>query len=249
MSLADSPVVSAALPLAAAVAALAGLVSFASPCVLPLVPGFLGYVTGLGDVDLANRRRSRTVLGALLFVLGFSVVFLLSITAASAVGAALVRQSSLLTRIGGALVLAMSVVFLGFGSQREVRSHWRPAAGLLGAPLLGAVFGLGWTPCIGPTLGAIMALAAPIGGDAPVARGVTLGTAYCLGLGLPFVLVAAGWSRAGRASAWLRAHQRGVQRVGGGFLMVVGVLMVSGLWEGIMAWVQVHLVSGFEPAL
>lgn len=240
---------SGALPVAMAVAALAGLVSFASPCVLPLVPGFLGYVTGLGRPDELRAHRRRAVLGAALFVLGFSVIFIASITLASAVGAAFIQHQALITRIGGVLVIAVALVFLGMGSQRELTSSWRPAAGLAGAPLLGAAFAVGWTPCTGPTLAAIMALGAPLAGDAPIARGVLLGTAYCVGLGAPFLAIAAGWSRAGRASAWLRRHQGAVQRVGGGLLLVLGLLMVSGLWEGIMSWVQAHLISGFEVSL
>lgn len=242
-----------ALPVAVLVAVLVGFVSFASPCVLPLVPGFLGYVTGLSDTALADRRRSRVVLGAVLFVLGFTVVFLAGVVAVSAAGAALQRQADLMTRLGGALVILMALVFLGVGasagSQRELHTHWRPAAGLAGAPLLGAAFAIGWTPCTGPTLGAIYALAAPIAGDAPVARGVVLATAYSLGLGLPFVLLAAGWSRASRASGWLRRHQRGVQQLGGGLLLVLGLLMVSGLWEGMMTWVRAHLINGFQVLL
>jgi cytochrome c-type biogenesis protein len=239
-----------ALPLAVAVAVLAGVVSFASPCVLPLVPGFLGYVTGLGDLPLQQRRRRRTVLGAFLFVLGFSSVFVLTISAASAVGAALREQQSLLLRLGGALVLLLALALLGLGPQREVKLSWKPAAGLAGAPLLGVVFGLGWGPCTGPTLGAILVLAAPLGAETgSVARGALLGLAYCLGLGLPFLLVAAGIERAGRASAWLRRHQRRVQRFGGVVLLSVGTLMVTGVWEAIITWVQTALVTGFETVL
>ena len=243
---------SGAIPLAMAVAALAGLVSFASPCVLPLVPGFLGYVTGFSGVDQLREHRRRTVAGAALFVAGFSAVFIASITLATAVGGALARYQGTLTRVGGALVILVALVFLGVlgpGSQRELTSSWRPAAGLAGAPLLGAIFAIGWSPCMGPTLAAIMALGAPLAGDAPIARGVLLGAAYCLGLGLPFLAIAAGWSRAGRASDWVRRHQRGVQRVGGGLLLLLGVRMVSGLWDGIMSWVQAHLVTGFEVSL
>ena len=247
----SSTVASGALPAALAIAVLAGLVSFASPCVLPLVPGFLGYVTGLGDTPLVQRQRSRVVLGAFLFVLGFSVVFVLSVSAASALGALLREYQGLLIRVGGVLVIAMALVFLGVGPQRELKLSRKPAAGLAGAPVLGVIFGLGWGPCTGPTLGAILALAAPLGaqGGSSVARGALLGLAYCLGLGLPFLLLAAGLEHARRASAWLRQHQRGVQRFGGLLLLAVGVLMVTGLWEGIMSWVQAHLVIGFETAL
>ena len=249
----SSTITSGALPLAALVAVLAGLVSFASPCVLPLVPGFLGYVTGLSDVALTDRRRSRMVLGAALFVLGFTVVFILGALAVSAAGAALSRHQSALTRVGGAVVVLMALVFLGvgsgLGSQRELRTHWRPTAGLAGAPLLGAAFAVGWTPCTGPTLGAIYALAAPLAGDAPVVRGAVLAAAYSLGLGLPFVLAAAGWSRAARANAWLRRHQRVVQLTGGGLLLLLGLLMLGGFWEGMMSWVRAHLIFGFETWL
>lgn len=248
-----STIISGALPLAVLVAVAAGLVSFASPCVLPLVPGFLGYVTGLSDVALADRRRSRMILGAALFVAGFSVVFIIGALAVSAAGAALAAHQSLLTRIGGAIVIVLALVFLGvgagMGSQREMRTHWRPAAGLAGALLLGAAFAVGWSPCTGPTLGAIYSLAAPLAGDAPVARGALLAAAYSVGLGVPFVLAAAGWSRAARANDWLRRHQRGVQLAGGGLLLALGLLMVSGAWEGIMSWVQSHLIIGFETVL
>ncbi len=242
-------VTTAALPVALAVALLAGLVSFASPCVLPLVPGFLGYVTGLSDIPLAQQRRSRVVLGALLFVGGFSVVFLVGAVAVSGLGTALRQHESLLTRVGGAVVLVMGVLFLGVGAGRTAAPSWRPGAGLAGAPLLGAVFAVGWTPCSGPTLGAILALAAPLAGDAPVARGAALAAAYSLGLGLPFVLVAAGWSRAARASDWLRRRHRAVRLAGGGLLVLVGLLMVSGLWEIAMSWLQARLVSGFRTVL
>ncbi len=242
----------AAIPVAVAVAALAGFVSFASPCVLPLVPGFLGYVTGMSGTALAEQRRSRMVLGAGLFVAGFSVVFLAGALAATAAGAALSEHTALLTRIGGALVIVLGLVFLGVGgrvTQRELHTSWRPAAGLAGAPVLGAVFAVGWSPCTGPTLAAIYAMAAPLAGDAPVARGALLAAAYSLGLGLPFVLIAAGWSRATRASAWMRRHQRGVQLAGGGLLLLIGVLMLTGVWAVLLTRIQSLLISDFVTPL
>lgn len=240
---------SGALPLAALVAALAGLVSFASPCVLPLVPGFLGYVTGLSDTALEQRSRGRMVVGATLFVLGFAVVFVLGSIFIATLGRALVEHRVLLMRVGGVLVILMGLVFLGVGagagSQRRLAPSWRPRAGLLGAPLLGAVFGLGWAPCTGPTLAAVLTLSASAT-DPSTGRAVTLATAYALGLGLPFVLAAAGIERFGRVSGWVRRHHRVIQLVGGGLLILVGLLLLTGVWEDLTRWLQAELVSGFE---
>jgi cytochrome c-type biogenesis protein len=238
---AGDTVTSGALPLAVVVAAFAGLVSFASPCVLPLVPGFLGYVTGLSGEPLADKRRSTTVTGALLFVVGFTAVFVLGAIFVTTAGRALVEHRTLLMRLGGVVVIAMGLVFLGMGSRREAKISWRPKAGLAGAPLLGAVFALGWAPCTGPTLAAVLVLAST-SVDPQVWRGVVLAVAYGLGLGLPFILVAAGLDRAGRVSGWLRRHQRTIQRVGGAMLVVVGLLMLTGVWEGLNRWVQTELV-------
>ncbi|MDN5796442.1 MAG: cytochrome c biogenesis CcdA family protein [Intrasporangium sp.] len=235
---------------ASAVALAAGFVSFASPCVLPLVPGFLGYVTGLGDTSLERRSRGRLVLGALLFVLGFSVVFLAMAFGFSVLGLALQAHRTLLMRVGGVIVIVTALLMLGLGKGYAAQLAWRPRAGLAGAPLLGAVFGIGWSPCLGPTLGAIYAMAAPLTAESgSVGRGLLLAMAYCLGLGLPFLLMAAGWEKAGRANGWLRRHQRTIQRVGGVLLLVVGVLLVTGLWETIMVWLQVHFISTFRTAL
>jgi cytochrome c-type biogenesis protein len=243
-------IASGALPLAVLVALAAGFVSFASPCVLPLVPGFLGYVTGLSGVTLEQRSRGRLMLGALLFVLGFSVVFIAAAVTVSAAGTLLKEHQSLLMRLGGVLVILMALVFLGVGGQRTFAPRWKPAAGLAGAPLLGMVFGLGWAPCTGPTFGAIIALSTALSGDQQViARGVGLATAYSVGLGLPFLLIAGGYSRAGRASQWLRQHHRGIQVVGGALLLVVGLLLVTGLWEFVTVDLQTRLVDQFRTVL
>ncbi|MBW3084774.1 hypothetical protein KEM60_00963 [Austwickia sp. TVS 96-490-7B] len=239
------------LLVAALIAWAAGVVSFASPCVLPLVPGFLGYVTGLSaDERDAPARRGRVLGGAALFVTGFSVVFLAGTVAASATGVMLAAHRRTLSMLGGILVLMMAAVFLGVGQGHSWSPRWRPAAGLAGAPFLGMVFAVGWAPCTGPTLAVIYTLATTTGADhGQIARGVALGIAYCLGLGAPFLVIAAGWSHAVAATSWLRRHHRGVQIGGGALLATVGVLLVTGSWDTSMAWVQSRLVGGFVPTL
>ncbi|TWP34697.1 cytochrome c biogenesis CcdA family protein [Leekyejoonella antrihumi] len=241
-------VASGSLPLAIALSVLAGAVSFASPCVLPLVPGFLGYVTGLTD----ERRRTRLVTGAFLFVVGFSVVMVgLAATYGWAMDLTRAYRGATL-RIGGVLVILLALVYLGFIGQRGVAVRWKPTAGLVGAPLLGVVFGIGMSPCIGPVYGSILVMASPIGGaGSTVTRGIILAAFYSLGLGVPFMLIAAGWTRAERASRWLRNHHRPVQLIGGGLMLAVGVLMVAGVWEHFIVWIQTSLVGvdGFKPVI
>ena len=242
-------ITSGALPLAVLVAVAAGFVSFASPCVLPLVPGFLGYVTGLSGVSLEQRSRGRLMLGALLFVVGFSLVFIAVAVTVSEAGTLMKERQSLLMRLGGVVVILMALMFLGSGRLGTLRPGWKPAAGLAGAPVLGMVFGLGWAPCTGPTFGAIIAMSTALSGDQHViARGVGLATAYSVGLGLPFLLIAGGYSRAGLASRWLREHYRGIQVTGGVILLVVGLLLVTGLWTEAVASLQ-GTVDGFTTVL
>lgn len=227
---------------------LAGLVSFASPCVVPLVPGYLSYlaaVVGADDAATAGRRNRWRVAGsALLFVAGFTVVFVLGTVAVLGMTTTLITNQVVLQRIGGVVTIIMGLVFIGFIPvlQRQARFTPRQWAGLAGAPLLGAVFGLGWTPCLGPTLTGVIAVASATDG-ASVARGVALVIAYCLGLGIPFVLLALGSGWAVTAFGWLRRHSRVIQVVGGVLLVAVGVALLTGLWNDFISWVRDAFVS------
>ncbi len=231
------------LLLALPIALLAGLLSFLSPCVLPLVPGYLGYVTGI--TDPADKRRGRMLAGASLFVAGFSVVFLAIFVLIGTVGVFFLRYEQLILRIAGALVIVMGLVFIGvFGvMQRQLKPTWRPATGLVGAPLLGAVFAVGWTPCYGPTLVAAASLAV---NDPP--RAVLIGVAYCLGLGIPFLLVALGLGWVSGSIAWVKKHLRAVNIFGGILLVLIGLLMVTGLWSAVLGALG-GVINGFVPAL
>ncbi|RSM65839.1 cytochrome C biogenesis protein ResC [Amycolatopsis sp. WAC 01376] len=245
------------LLLAAAVALLAGTISFASPCVVPLVPGYLAYLAALVGADAPavsadeGRKKGRyAVVGAAaLFVLGFTVVFVVTLGTLVWIADAVQLNMDLLQRLGGVLTIAMAMVFLGWipGLQREFRSHHVPRGGLWGAPVLGAVFGLGWTPCIGPTLSAVTTLASATGGAA--VRGYALILVYCLGLGVPFLLIAVGARWAVRATDWLRRHGRQVQIFGGVLLMIVGVLLVTGLWGDMIGWIRNTLVNDLRLPL
>ena len=268
--------VSGPLLLALGVCVLAGLISFASPCVVPLVPGYLSYlaavvgvedrpgaaasggavsggpVSGAGGAGLATRGRERLrVTGsALLFVAGFTAVFVLGTVAVLGMTTTLIVNQVLLQRVGGVLTILMGLVFIGFipALQRQARFTPRQLSTVAGAPLLGAVFGLGWTPCLGPTLTGVITAASATDG-ATVSRGVLLVIAYCLGLGLPFVLLAlgAGWAVSGLG--WLRRNSRVIQIVGGVLLILVGLALVTGAWNEFVSWVRDAFVSDVRMPL
>jgi len=295
MSVAESfveVVTDGSLLLAMPVAAIAGLVSFLSPCVLPLVPGYLSFVTGLTGEELGDTRtarsasarstaeavpgqsagqpvaarpgaadsggdllvrtpvpvrRGRVLAGSLLFVAGFSAVFVTGGALFGGLGSTLAGQQRTVDVVLGLLTVALGLVFLGVlpGLQREVRSHRLPSPGLAGAPVLGVLFGVGWTPCLGPTLAAVQTLAYR---EASAGRGALLTAAYCIGLGVPFVLTGLAMRRALGAFEAVKRHYGLVMKVGGGLLVLVGLLLVSGLWEDVMVELR-GWVSGFETVV
>ncbi|EHI12261.1 cytochrome c biogenesis CcdA family protein [Mycolicibacterium thermoresistibile] len=252
---------------AVAISILAGLVSFASPCVVPLVPGYLSYLAAVVGVPKeaapvvtgGPRRdppadsgagmsprsaRLRVTGAAALFVAGFTVVFLLGTVAVLGMTTTLITNQVLLQRIGGVITIVMGLVFIGFipALQRQARFAPRQWSTVAGAPLLGAVFALGWTPCLGPTLTGVITVASATDG-ASVARGVVLVIAYCLGLGIPFILLAFGSARAVQGLGWLRRNTRTIQIFGGVLLILVGAALVTGLWNEFISWVRDAFVS------
>lgn len=264
----QNAVASGPLLLAIGAALLAGLISFASPCVVPLVPGYLAYLTSIGapenspagaapsataiatgtqeaatSATQTKSLRWRVTGAALLFVAGFTVVFVL--LSAVVLGAIqyLAPQQELLQRVGGVITILMGLVFIGLvpALQRDTRMQPKAISTWLGAPLLGGVFALGWTPCLGPTLAAALALSAGTGADA--ARGVSMIVVYCLGLGLPFVLLAFGSTWAAGATRWAQRHSRTIQVIGGVMLILVGALLATGLWMEFVAWLRDFAIS------
>ncbi|MEV6653350.1 cytochrome c biogenesis protein CcdA [Streptomyces sp. NPDC051219] len=234
----NETVLGGALLLALPIAVLGGLVSFFSPCVLPLVPGYLSYVTGVSGADLAEARRGRMVAGASLFVLGFTAVFVSGGALFGYFGSTLQENRGVISKVLGALVILLGLFFMGMMpwlTQREFRFHQRPVAGLVGAPMLGVLFGIGWTPCIGPTLAAVQTLAID---QASAGRGAILTVAYCLGLGLPFVAAAVAFRKALGAFGWVKKHYVWVMRIGGAMMIATGLLLVTGVWDSMVSEMQ-----------
>ncbi|GAB3661032.1 cytochrome c biogenesis protein CcdA [Nocardioides korecus] len=244
----QSTALDGSMVLAIPVALLAGLVSFFSPCVVPLLPGYLSYATGLSGADLADARRGRMFTGSLLFVLGFSFVFVSYGVLLGAVGKWLFDYQREITVVLGSFTILLGIVFLGVVPwlQRDVRVHKVPSVGLAAAPLLGVLFGLGWTPCIGPTLGAVISLAT---NQASAGRGALLTFVYCLGLGLPFIAAALAYRRMLGTIRWVRRHQRWVTALGGLMLIAVGLLLVTGWWDVAVGWVRTWFFPEFTTGV
>ena len=230
------------LLIACAVAIFAGVISFASPCVLPLVPGYLSYAAGMTEV----RSRGRAALGSILFVLGFSVLFISYGAIFGSLGSKISSNSNLISVILGLLTIAMGTVFL-FNQKfyRSFKPVWKVRAGLVGAPMLGLLFGVGWTPCIGPTLAAVQTLSFQ---ESSALRGAILSFAYCVGLGSPFILVGIFFDKSNRLRKFISRHGNYLTLIGGVFLILIGILQVTGLWADVMNSLR-SWISDFAPVV
>jgi cytochrome c-type biogenesis protein len=238
------------LIIAAGVAALAGLVSFLSPCILPLVPGYLSYVTGMAGADLddalnrpTNAARGRIILGTAGFIAGFTAVFIVTTVILANIGHTLLAHERTVQLVVGILIIVLGLAFLGLvpGAYRELRIHRLPSAGLASAPVLGAVFGLSWTPCTGPTLGAVLSMTVVEG---TTARAVTLTIAYCLGLGLPFLIFGLAFRKVIGLHKAVRRNSVWVTRFGGAMLILVGLALATGVWDLFLNWLRATVGPG-----
>jgi cytochrome c-type biogenesis protein len=237
---------SGSLLIAVPVAVIAGLVSFFSPCLLPLLPGYLSYVSGLSGADLQARHRGRVLAGATLFVLGFSAVFVSYGALFGAVGFRLLQYQNTVNLVLGLVTILMGIVFMGFipFAQRDVRIHAIPKVGVAAAPALGVMFGVGWTPCLGPTLAVVLSLSTTA---ADAGRGSLLTVFYCAGLGIPFILAAVAYRRMLGTFTWVRNHAQLISRTGGLLMIAVGVLLVTGLWQDLITQLQQLTIGYVAP--
>lgn len=240
--------VGGSMAIALPIALLAGAVSFFTPCVLPLLPGYLSYATGLGAAQVVQGQapKGRMLLGSSLFVLGFSTVFVLTGVIFGAAGQLLIDAQAWLTPLAGVLAIVMGLVFLGVIplGRGDLRLHRAPKAGIAFAPVLGVVFGFGWTPCMGPTLAAVLTLAL---NEGSATRGAILAFGYSLGLGIPFILAGLAWNRVNRAVGVLKRHQRLVMGTGGALMILTGLLLLTGLWDQAMQTLRQWAASVGAP--